>query len=98
MPCKADYPDADSQIAATVVAERLIIQRLDSDGRPSVRGRQLRNPKLVAAAYLLKPMFFSSSFRSKKRIWASLTGTRLTKSEGAAVTLAYGRGCQVVAH
>lgn len=34
--CKADYPSADADVAVTVVAEQLIIQRLNDKGEPSV--------------------------------------------------------------
>ena len=35
--CKANYPSDDANVAVTVVADQLIIQRLNDDGEPSVR-------------------------------------------------------------
>jgi hypothetical protein len=44
--CKADYPSADADVAVTVVAEQLIIQRLNDKGKPSVgRGGELEKMK-----------------------------------------------------
>lgn len=37
--CTADYPEPDSNVAVTVVADQLIIQKLTDDGKPSVRPR-----------------------------------------------------------
>lgn len=38
--CQSDYPEEDSSVVVTVDLNRIIIQELDADGEPSVRGRQ----------------------------------------------------------